>query len=158
MSTSNILDVIRVRRRHSREGGNKELFCHAQPPFLDSRLRGNDVFTIPFLARKLSRCAFAGRPQNYDHQADFKNSKCHFIVNFREYFGEDTAGEHQVCWIGNIQESSENQTHQGEEDLADSEHKSGDGLPASYLPKGFWMGPGREEHPWPGGIPTHQRE
>src|SRR5208283_5136555 len=27
---------------------------------------------------------------NHEHQASFINSKCHFIENFREYFGKDT--------------------------------------------------------------------
>ncbi|MGO9314717.1 MAG: hypothetical protein ACLQBD_24030 [Syntrophobacteraceae bacterium] len=28
--------------------------------------------------------------ENHEHQASFINSKCHFIENFREYFGKDT--------------------------------------------------------------------
>jgi integrase len=28
--------------------------------------------------------------ENYEHQASYVNSKCHFIENFKEYFGKDT--------------------------------------------------------------------
>ncbi len=28
--------------------------------------------------------------ENYKHQASFTNSKCHFVDNFRQYFGKDT--------------------------------------------------------------------